>query len=550
MTKRFPMWCIRWLAGAVAAFAALPGHAAWEPAGAFQVASMKVMTPQISALTSKAKFPLLPMLIPQVIAQNPFAERFGMPREDTDWGMKFYVNGETFRSVVVWPLGEGGVEAWRKAHPKATLKDGLYTFSVELPGMSEEGAKVKCRAAFTADGKWACIADDGDLAKRVAGNDPAFDTPLAKGICCLVLEDPSRFGKTAAFLEKLSESMKEDGDEEDSGDDGDDEDDDGDVVFELFSADMLGPDFSRFADEWMKGVQRIRVVLGVSGNGVDIRTRIVPKAGSPLAGETGVLPAEALDFPGIPACATFTLIGVPPAKTGLVAEAGGRFLDHLFSTLQKRIDEMAKAVPDDRKFQAFNACFGYAIRGVNAFRAADVPCGYTVLSFDEGTNGCDRVIFRAAKLARPVAFTEKPPQPLVVKAGENPQEGQKGDAGKPEKEEVKEDEIPVAIMRNEAGIFEVGGMDRGFTLARTGEVGAAFKRALPESAQTQQPLFAGRLGVTFGEGEASVETSFWLFGWRNKGEYRALLRIASDDLATLVMELVKAAMSGESEDEG
>ena len=218
MTKRFPMWCIRWLAGAVAAFAALPGHAAWEPAGAFQVASMKVMTPQISALASKAKFPLLPMLIPQVIAQNPFAERFGMPREDTDWGMKFYVNGETFRSVVVWPLGEGGVEAWRKAHPKATLKDGLYTFSVELPGMSEEGAKVKCRAAFTADGKWACIADDGDLAKRVAGNDPAFDTPLAKGICCLVLEDPSRFGKAAAFLEKLSESMKED---EDSGDDGD-----------------------------------------------------------------------------------------------------------------------------------------------------------------------------------------------------------------------------------------------------------------------------------------------------------------------------------------
>ena len=500
--------------------------AEWKPVGSLQVASSKAMAPQIGTLAAKTKFPLLPMVVPQVLAETDMAQWFGSPREDEDYGSLFFKEGTEFCQVMVWPLAGEGLETWRKAHPKKKIVDGVVTYkhkASDEPGERHEAWKEY--AVFSGDGRRVFVSENLELAKRVAQKNAPFASPLTKGFLCVTLEGTDFFDDIENLLENAEEQAKTLGKElmpEMSKKDVKADEDDADTEeFSLFAGDFPSSQFSSFIGALAKELQKVRFVVGVSQTGFDIRMRVTPREGASLARPGGILSEEAMTFPGAPASSVFAFVGVPILQGSAVAPAWNRFLDDLFSITCSRFGKKAEQVPDDASFQAFTAFLGFFSHGTSAFRSSGAKSAYTLFALAENDHGNKFVQFRAVGLDKPVVFNETPPKPQKVD---------------------KKDPGMAGTLRTAADVFEIGGIEEGFQTGAQDEIGKAFAAALPERNQTKQPLLAARGQTNIELGERRTAVSVWLFGWRDQTDYRALVRVPLDDLASIVSAAFGMAM--------
>ncbi len=521
------------LVGACALFAT-----AAEPVGALQIAAMKSLTPQVNELAAKANFPLLPMLLPAAIGESELAKKFGALSEEEDWGAEFYLVKDELVEVYAWPLKVPGVAAWQKAHPKKKIVDGVATYKVK----KEDGEKATFYAAFSADGKWVSFSENRDLAKAAAAKGAPFAQPLKKGLASFVAQK--------AFFQVLAKEVVEQSAARDpdapkskilvtssvmgKGKKGEED------GIELLPDDFPGKGGAPLVSAFAKEVESLRVVLGISGNGLDLRSKLTPCADGALAGASRALPAAALAFPGVPESAVFSFVSAPIAPSGELGKAWKGFVTGLFDSLCTHFEKNAKSkkLADNVEVLSFTRTLGYFAKGIRAFVDAPATCAWATIALAENSKNQKRISFRADGVSAAIPFTEAVPAVPAVQ----PKKPAKGKA-------KKEDEpVPmVASLRNGGGVFELVGEEKGFTAGKAGVVGEAFKKAIPEFPQTKAPLFAGRYQVGLGaDKDKAVFLAAWLFGWRDGEAYRSLLRLPLQDLGKAFNAM--AQMGGDDED--
>ena len=524
---------IRALVCAFALCAAATAQAAWTDVGEAQVASVKAMEPQLGVLASMTQFPMLPMLLPQAIAQSDSAKRFGAPRPDAPFGSRFLVEGTTIAEVTAWPLA-GGVEAWRRAHPKKKVVDGVATYRKKdsvLPGGA--GGPTTEYAAFSKDGRWVYISEKRELALLMAARDGGpFPRPLGKGMAAVSI-DVARLPKSAFgdidFAKQIGEVqvMQSDGAKAGVGVKA------GDGAEALIPEGFPGPELAPLLKELAeRQTQNVRVVLGVSAEGLDVRLKLNPVKGGDLEKATvGPLPEDALKFRGVSDGAALAFVCAPVACGGELGRRGAAFMDWILAAFDGHLEKLAKKEAKNAEIAAFARSAAFMARAMAAFRRGGAASSHVSFHVAEDKTGAKSMVFGAYGLNGAVQFSEKPP---VTPKGAKPKKGEHLMRGK---------------VVNGGGTFEVRGEDDGFKPEKPGAAGAEFAKALPEHTQAKTPVFAARLRVgAGGQGNPAAAMSTWLFGWRDGTAYRALARIPADELGRALSAAVKTAIDGDDKE--
>ena len=261
-----------WALSAVAlSGAALSAQPEWKPVGELQVASMKVMAPQIAELGRQANFTLLPMLVRQGLAATEPGIAFGAPLETADWGMKLFMRENVLAAVTVWPVAKP--PAADKPLPKDTL--------------------------LTKDGKWACLCEDAALAKMVAEKGVSFRKPLKKGLVSLTLDGRLLLDRAEDFLREAVQNAES----------GEQKNEHGQKNEQKTQEDAGIAAVGAFA----KDLESFGAVVGVSKRGLDLRFRAVPRAGSALAGASRSLPEDFLKLAKEEGVEIRSFVGSPSA---------------------------------------------------------------------------------------------------------------------------------------------------------------------------------------------------------------------------------------------
>ena len=485
---------LSWLAGA-----------AWTPAGELQVASTKALTPQIGTLAANAKFPLLPMLVPQAMAESSLAKRFGLPREDAEWGAKLFVQGDELEVVWMWPLGKGGVEQWKQQHSKKKIVDGIVTYKgKKAPAGSDEEKQPDEFAAFSADGQWVYVSETKELVKSVAASGLAFKAPLQRGVASLTFET-SLFDALAASAKDFGKDVKK----AKNAIGGNDED-----GVSPLPENFPGPAFGPFFSAWCRAVKGMRLVLGISNSGIDLRTKLEPRAGGELMGPSRALPASALEFKEVAECATAALVCATPDPRGELGKTWQAFVTETLKMFSVQGEELLKDKKGAKEHpqKAFIAAMTGLIKGLDAFRASPARSTYCGFSLAEDEKEHKRIRFEAAGLNAPIAFKD-----AAVK------------------------------VRNEGGSFILTADDKEAPAVKPGVLTTEFKQAVPELPQAKVPLFAARLRAGIGgeDVKSAVFLTVWAFGWRSGEDYRALLRVPTTVLEKMFGAMVQISGDGE-----
>lgn len=244
--------CVWALVAVALSGAALSAQPEWKPVGELQVASMKVMAPQIAELSRQANFTLLPMLVRQWLAATEPGIAFGAPMETADWGMKLFMRENVLAAVTVWPVAKP--PAADKPLPKDTV--------------------------LTKDGKWACMCEDVSLAQEVAEKDVSFRKPLKKGLVSLTLDGRVLLDRAEDILREAVQNAEA----------GEQKNGHGQKNEQKSQEDAGIAAVGSFA----KDLESFGAVVGVSKRGLDLRFRAVPRAGSALAGASRSLPEDFL----------------------------------------------------------------------------------------------------------------------------------------------------------------------------------------------------------------------------------------------------------------
>ena len=520
---------LRALVCAFALGAAASAQAAWTDVGELQMASMKAMEPQLGELASMAQFPMLPMLLPQAIAESGTAKRFGAPRPDAPFGMRLFTDGSNTVDVTVWPLA-GGVDAWRKAHPKKKIVDGVATYKNKPSFMSGGDDKPATEyAAFSKDGLWVYVSEERELALLMAakGGLP-FPRPLKKGMASIYLDvakcSEMDFGDVEFSKQLVDVQMtQKDGTTKDKAED---------EAKALLPDNFPGPEFAPFAKELVKQIESVRMVLGVSATGIDVRFRLDPVKGSDLEKAAArPLSAEAMAFRGVSDDSALSFVCAPLACGGELGRRGAAFTDWILSSFIDHLEKIAKKEAKKADVAAFTKAAAFMARGIAAFRKGNAACSHFSFHMAENGNGAKNMAFGAYGLDGEVQFAEKPPMP-------------------PKKAKAKKGEhLMHGKVTHGKGMFEVGGEDAGFKPVKPDAPGKAFAKALPERAQAKTPMFAARLRVGSGDGkDAGATIVAWLFGWRDGAAYRALFRVPADELRKALAAAVKTAIDGNDEE--
>lgn len=524
------------LAGAFA-LALQPAFAEWAPAGSLQLASLKALAPQMNTLAAKANFPLLPMLAPQIVSKSGLAEKFGQPRQDGDWGVLLYVNDETMETVWVWPL-DGGKEAWLEDNDeKKPEADGTYKFSRKIEG---EHAKLFTAvlgkdeiveyATFSADGKWAYLSENAELAKRAAAAGAPFAKPLTKGILTLAVEGEKVFNVApkliAAFEErnkKIKKAAKESGILKEGDDDEDiiEEDDGSDTQFSIVPKDFPGKNASKFFYALLKELQSAKLLVGVSKTGLDLRAKIVPAKGSVLNGYTGALKSGELSFDSIPDASSIAWSGAAVHPQGELGEAWKAFADGTIKMFRDHLDKWNKRTGGkNAQLNAFAKVVDYMAKGVKAVEASPAKCVqsrfFLSQSAEEENSKSFAFTFNLADNAK-IGFEEKKPAT-----------------------ESEDEVVMLPTKTDKEGLFSVGAMDEGVKPSDGKTFAQKFEEAVPELLKAESVLGGARytMGTQMPSGEVKF-TSFYFFSWLEKsGAYRAIARVPSEDIATAVMILL------------
>ena len=505
-------------------------QAAWKNVGEVQVASMKAMEPQLGALSSMAQFPMLPMILPQAIAESNAAKRFGAPRPDAPFGLGLFADGTNFANVTVWPLA-GGMDAWRKAHPKKKIVDGVATYKSKGSSVLGMGDKVTEYATFSKDGLWVYISEKRELALQMAakGGEP-FPKPIKRGMASISLDvaklPKEVFGDAdlAKQIVDVKVAQKDDAK-------GDGKKSEGEEA-SLMPDDFPGPEFEPFMIELMKQIEGMRLVLGVSATGLDLRVKVDPVKGSDLEkAMVRPLSEEAMSFRGMPDFSAISFVCAPVACGGELGRKGTALVDHMIASLDGHFENLAKKEAKDAEVAAFMKTAAFCARGIAAFRKGKAACSHFSLHVAEDLGGAKSMVFRADGLDGEVQFAEKPPVPpkgTKVKKGEHMMSGKLAQA---------------------KGTFEVRGEDADFKPGDLDAVKGEFAKALPERTQAKTPLFAARARVGAGASEESAAAmSIWMLGWRDGASYRALMRLPADELRKVLAAMVKTAIDGDDEE--
>lgn len=209
-------------------------RAEWQEIGRIQVAPLKVMVPQLQSLASKIKFPLLPMMVSEAIAQCDFAQKIGAMDDSADWGGRFYIGGTNFVQAWFWPVS-GGKTAWAKAHPDAKPDECF----------------------FTKDGRYASVSDNDVLAKKSADAGFPFSKPMKKGFARLVLDSEEFFSQ---LTKKANETIKE--------------------IESSSNVKVEIPEWNSKLISCAGNVKCLTALLGMSKSGIDLRMRVTPKDGT------------------------------------------------------------------------------------------------------------------------------------------------------------------------------------------------------------------------------------------------------------------------------
>lgn len=279
---------------------AAPQAQAWEDIGELRIASQKIMKPQIDLLAKYAKFPLLPMIVHEGLGGCEFSQTFGAPGQDDEIGYRIFANGNKVEGVLCWPVAQGA-DAWRKANPGKKKVGDAEPF-------------------FTADGRYACLAETADLAKLAAGKDFGAAGKIQKGLVSLVLRNEKFFDNIEPFIK---DQAKE--------------------VAKVTGQKVELPAYHDAVCAVAKAIKSAVAKVGVSKNGLDIRMHLTARDGEAakktLFEQTAKIPACLKEFP--------TSAKEAGAEVLLEFENGkakeGKGTDVLKAELQKVIPEYASA---------------------------------------------------------------------------------------------------------------------------------------------------------------------------------------------------------------
>lgn len=209
---------------------------AWEDIGELRIASQKIMKPQIDLLAKYAKFPLLPMIVHEGLGGNEFSQTFGAPGEDAEIGYRIFANGNKVEGVLCWPVAQGA-DAWRKANPGKKKVGDAEPF-------------------FTADGRYACLAETADLAKLAAGKGFGAAGKIQKGLVSLVLSNEKFFDNIEPFVKDQAKEVAK-------------------VTGEKIEL----PAYHDAVCAVAKSIKSAVAKIGVSKNGLDIRMHLTARDG-------------------------------------------------------------------------------------------------------------------------------------------------------------------------------------------------------------------------------------------------------------------------------
>ena len=522
--------------GAVAAAAAavsMAASAGLREVATIQVASMDVMKPQLALLAAKAKFPLLPMLVPQVLAQVDMAGRFEPLSPESEFGFKLLADdsaapagGEGKMSFVwAWPLGKGVAGQWRDGNQTSLSEAGRPVWKTKMSAPDPANPQVPKQAdayiAFTADDTWAYVGDTAAAAVAAAKSGAPFSKPLKKGLVAFSIDGENAMSTVAGFLKGSGDSpVKVAGlTVADAGSD----------PRQFLPEDIDFGDFDRAVPALLGELKSFRAVLGVSKTGLDLRLTFEPRSGSALARPGVSMPRGALKFRGFPPNSMIGVSMVPFEKDGVLGKAWNSFAD---KSAKKLSAHFAKLSKDSRYADQLRAFMGFAaafVRVAEQLRASPVKTSALSFSLAEDDKG--------RKDVRMTAFSADPARAYGL--------------AKPKVKGL----MPLK-MDESCGVLSVSGTEKGFDGGKQTPPGAAFAAAFPENAQTKEPLFAGFWRFTISSGKPSASgddddgdgdeaapaggadiKSFgvWAFGWRAKGaSTRMIIRIPADDLETMV----------------
>ena len=531
------MKSVKWLMlAAVATVATLQGRAEWTSAGEVQFASLKALAPQMNTLAAKANFPLLPMLAPQFVSKSGMAEKFGQPRQDGDWGLKLYVSDETMETVWAWPL-EGGKEAWLEDNDeKKPEADGTYKYSRKIEG---EHAKLISTvlgkdeivefATFSADGKWAFLSENAELAKRAAKEGAPFAKPLVKGIALVKLEGekvfkvaPELFAALEARNRKIKKAAKENGLLKEGDDEDIIEEDDGcDTKFSLVPKNFPGPEVSGFFYTLLKEFRSVNLLVGISKTGLDVRVKAVPAKDSVLNGYTGALKSGELSFDAIPDYSSIAWSSAAVHPEGELGKAWKAMADGIVKSFRDHLNKWNKRTGGgNAQLNSFAKCVDFMAKGVKAVEDSPAKCTqsrFFLAQSDKLDNSKSfAVSFDLAGGAK-IGFGEKKP------------------------ETASDDEVVMlATKTDKEGAFSVGAMDEGVKPSDGKVFAQKFEEAVPELLKADKVLGAARYTVGAQMPDGNVKfSSFYFFSWlENSGAYRIMMRMPSEDIATAVMMLL------------
>lgn len=523
--KRKTMNAKKILACAAAVFSACIAFAEWAPAGELQVASMKALTPQMSTLASRANFPLLPMIAPQLLSKSSLAEKFGQFRQEDDWGAKFYVQDGELTCVFVWPL-DGGKTKWEESFPEYDLDaEGVCKFTDKLNGDGDAMAMVRevygtdeivRYGAFSADGQWAFLSENRDLAKRAAAEGAPFAKPLVKGIATFSFEGEEVFdsaAKTIGLFEKQQEKIKAAAKK--YGQFGVKDEESDEEAFSVLPSNFLGKDAAPFFYALLKEMRSAKLLIGVSKTGLDLRGKFTPRKGSVLNGYTGALPAGSLSFDGFPASSAIAWKCASVHPEGPLGEAWKKCAVGAIKSLNDHLTKWnEKTGGMSPELSAFSKTVSFIYNGVEAFNASSAKSTQSGFFMSENDEGQKSFV---------VSFN----------LADNAKIGWEGAVPSNEDEDTI---VMSGIKTDKEGLFAVGGKDEGAPDSDGKEFTEKFVKAIPESQQAANILGAARYSLGTPTPDGAIRFSnFYLFAWLDKNDYRTLLRVPSEDIGAAIL---------------
>ena len=189
--------------------------------------------------------------------------------------MKLFMKTNTVAGVIAWPVAKAPAP----------------------------GASLPKDAVLTKDGKWACLCEDAELAKKVAQTDVSFPKPLKKGFCSLTLDGRELLDRMEDLYRGIAEDAKEMAKK------------DKNAKGLQVKQDACALSVCAFA----KDLESLVAVLGVSKRGLDLRFRAKPRAGSDIAGASKPLPKDILDIMKEGEAEVKSFVGSPTATKDVAA---------------------------------------------------------------------------------------------------------------------------------------------------------------------------------------------------------------------------------------